>query len=157
MLEYRITKYNPVIRSKGGQYTEWTSFSEVGAIFDGSVLTLSAYKEVEAAYIAVATAFLREAEVGSVTIRGLERRRHEDLPYSEGETIKLKDVGAIMTKVLREELWCRLESERGFIHFGWDYYMYVGVSSACPMAQHLATEFGLFVEEMQSPYHPDDE
>lgn len=64
MFEYRITKCDPAIRSEGGKYTEWTSFSEVGATFDGKVLTQSAYEEVEAAYIAVATAFLREADAG---------------------------------------------------------------------------------------------
>jgi len=75
MFEYRIAKYDPAIRSEGGKYTEWTSFSDVGATFDGKVLTPSAYEEVEAAYIAVATAFLREADAGSVSIRGLEHRK----------------------------------------------------------------------------------
>lgn len=64
MFEYRIANCDPAIRSEGGKYTEWTSFSDVGATFDGKVLTQSAFEEVEAAYIAVATAFLREADAG---------------------------------------------------------------------------------------------
>ena len=67
------------------------------------------------------------------------------------------DWHARMAQVLREELWCRLEGDRGFVHFGFDYYMYVGVASACPEAQRLAAQLGLFVEEMRSPYHPEDE
>jgi hypothetical protein len=62
-----------------------------------------------------------------------------------------------MTRVLREDLWCRLDGEGAFVHFGWDYDMYVGVASACPEAQRLATKVGLFVEEMRSRYHADGE
>jgi hypothetical protein len=157
MLEYRVTKYDPAIRRNGGKYTEWTSVSDIGTAFDGTVLTQTAYEEVEAAYIAVATAFLREAGVSSVSIRGLEHRKDEEPPYSEGDSIAPTDAGAIMAKVLREDFWCRLEGEGAFVHFGWDYYMYVGVASACPEARRLAAKVGLFVEEMRSPYHPDGE
>jgi hypothetical protein len=157
MFEYRVTKYNPAIRRNGGRYTEWTSFGEVGATFDGTVLTQTAYETVESAYIAVATAFLREAEVYSVSIRGLEYRKGGECPYMEGDALSLTDVETIMTKVLREELWCRLEGDSAFIHFGWDYYMYVGVASVCPKAELLARKVGLFVEEVLSPHHPDDE
>lgn len=157
MFEYRVTKYNPAIRRDGGRYTEWTSFGDVGATFDGTVLTQTAYEKVESAYIAVATAFLREAEAYSLSICGLEYRKDGGGSYMEGDSLSLKDVEAIMTKVLRDELWCRLEGDRGFIHFGWDYYMYVGVASVCPKAEGLATKVGLFVEEMLSPHHPDDE
>lgn len=45
----------------------------------------------------------------------------------------------------------------GFVHFGYDYYMYVGVETPCPQAQRLAAQLGLFVEEMRSPYHPESE
>ena len=157
MFEYRVTKYNPAVRSEGGRYTEWTSISDIGATFDGQVLTQSAYEEVEAAYIGVATAFLREAEAGSVSIRGLEDRKDKGASYAEGDALAPMDARAIMAQVLREELWCRLEGDRGFVHFGFDYYMYVGVASACPEAQRLAAQLGLFVEEMRSPYHPEDE
>ncbi|MGJ7535971.1 MULTISPECIES: hypothetical protein [unclassified Variovorax] len=157
MFEYRVTKYDPAVRLNGGTYNEWTSFGDVGATFDGTVLTRATYEKVEAAYISVATAFLREANVGSLVVRGLEYRKKGKPPYAEGGCFTVMDVEAIMAKVLREELWCRLEGDRGFIHFGWDYYMYIGVAPACPEAQELATKVGLFVEEMRSPYHPDVE
>lgn len=146
-----------VIRREGRKYTEWTAFSDVGAAFDGKVLTQSAYEEVEAAYIAVAIAFLREAEADSVSIRGLEHRKDREPPYTEGNALAPMDVGAVMAKVLWEELWCRLEGDGAFVHFGWDYSMYVVVASVCPESQRLAAKFGLFVEEMRSPYHLDDE
>lgn len=155
MFEYRVTKYDPAIRLSGETYDEWTSYGDVGATFNGIVLNRTTYEKVEAAYISVATAFLREADVGCLTVRGLEYQKGAKPPYAEGACVE--DVAAIMTKVLREELWCRLEGHRGFIHFGWDYYMYIGVASACPEAQEWATKVGLFIEEMRSPYHPDVE
>jgi len=154
MFEYRVTKYDPAVRLRGGTYDEWTSFSDVGATFNGTVLTQAIYEKVEAAYISVAKVFLQEANVCSLAVRGLEYRKKGKPPYAEGGCIRVIDIEAIMTKVFREELWCRLESDRGFIHLGWDYYMYIGVASACPESQELATKVGLFVEEMRSPYHP---
>lgn len=157
MFEYRVTKYNPDVRSEGRQYSEWTSISDIGATFDGQVLTQSAYEEVEAAYISVATAFLREAEAGSISIRGLEDRKDNAVAYAEGGRFAPMEARAIMAQVLREELWCRLEGDKGFVHFGYDYYMYVGVEKPCPEAQRLAAQLGLFVEEMRSPHHPENE
>ena len=54
--------------------------------------------------------------------------------------------------MLREELWCRLESVDGFVHIGWDYYMYIGVPHPCPEAELLAEGLGLYPERIVSPY-----
>jgi hypothetical protein len=54
---------------------------------------------------------------------------------------------------LREEFCCRLQNAAGFVHFGWDYYMYIGVPHPCPTAEALALNLGLFVEELDSPYN----
>jgi hypothetical protein len=53
---------------------------------------------------------------------------------------------------LREEFWCRLETEDRFLHFGYDYYMYVGVKTTCSASITFAREVGLFVEQFDSPY-----
>jgi hypothetical protein len=68
--------------------------------------------------------------------------------------LSLVQVGDVIPQVLREEFWCRLEGVEGFIHIGWDYYMYVGVPIPCPAAQMRAAALGLYVEEFASPYHP---
>lgn len=58
---------------------------------------------------------------------------------------------------LRETLWCKLEDAAGrFLHFGWDYYTYVGVPTPCPKACALASRRGLFVEPFKSPYRGDE-
>jgi hypothetical protein len=46
----------------------------------------------------------------------------------------------------------RLEAAGGFVHVGWDCYMYVGVRRPCPSAEAEAHRFGLFVEPFLSPY-----
>jgi hypothetical protein len=57
-----------------------------------------------------------------------------------------------MRRVLREEFWCRLEGPEAFVHFGYDYYLYVGVPRACPEAEQATRRAGLFVESFRSPY-----
>jgi hypothetical protein len=154
VLEYRITKYDPAARLEGRPRTEWTAFSDIGRTFGAGPLTQAAYEAVEAAYVAAAVSFMREAGVSCLAVRGLEGGAQAPLPCREGETLALDQAARLMAGVLRELCWCRLESPLGFVHFGWDYYMYVGVASPCPDAARRAAEAGLFVEEMRSPHHP---
>ncbi|MGL5875913.1 MAG: hypothetical protein ACRC2R_26735 [Xenococcaceae cyanobacterium] len=149
MYQYRVTKYNPVFRDEKGRYThqEWTSFGEVGEI-----VPVKEYIRVEAAYIEAALDFLREAAVVELQIRGLENSKKLPTLLVEGKQLSLKELASTFRKVLRNEIWCRFEGESTFVHFGWDYYMYVGVSKDCPKARACAEKLGLFVEEFQSPY-----
>jgi hypothetical protein len=149
MYQYRVTKYNPIFRDEKGRYTreEWTSFGEVGEI-----VPVEEYIRVEAAYIEAALDFLREADVVELQICGLENSKKLTTLLVEGKQLSLKELAPTFRKVLRNEIWCRFESESTFVHFGWDYYMYVGVSKDCPEARVFAEKLGLFVEEFQSPY-----
>lgn len=58
-----------------------------------------------------------------------------------------------MRRLLREEFWCRLEADEGFVHVGYDFNLYVGVALPCPAAEDLAHGLGLFVEPFTSPYN----
>lgn len=158
MNEYRITKYNPVFRDEMGAYTknEWILAKQIGESFDGVVLTHDEYKRVEQAYIIAALAFLNEGGVTSLRVEGLENTRGWQLSFAEGSVLILEQVGDIIGRLLREEIWCRLQGVGGFVHVGWDYYMFVGVPRACPAAEAQAVKLGLFVEEFPSPYHEED-
>ncbi len=158
MHEYRITKYNPAFRDSTGAYSkdEWTSFADIGRPFASGIFTREEYEFVEDAYVHVALAFLREAGLRSLRVEGLENHKGTQLSFSEGSLLTLGEVGNVIRRVLREECWCRLQSASGFVHVGWDYYMYVGVLNPCPAARRQAAETGLFVEEFVSPCHPDD-
>ena len=154
MYEYRVTKYNPAFRTPEGTYTreEWISVRDVGGLFAGIVLTREDYERVESAYVASALSFLREAGLSSLTVRGLENHQKQPLTFGEGSTLPLEQVGDAIRLVLREEYWCRFEGADGFVHIGWDYYMYVGVPHPCPTARAEAAKLGLHVEEFRSPY-----
>jgi hypothetical protein len=154
LFEFRVTKYDPAYRDRHGAYTrdEWTSVSDIGQAFGGSVLTEAEYRRVEDAYATAAVAFLREAGVPSLAVAGLENHEAVPLPFAEGSALDLAEIDGVVRGVLREEFWCRLEGEGAFVHIGWDYYMYVGVPQECAGAVILARRFGLFVEPFRSPY-----
>ena len=119
MFEFRVTKYDPAYRDSSGVYrrSEWTSISDVGRSFTGMILTAEEYRRVEDAYVVTAMAFLEEAGVLSLVVSGLESRGGARPSVANGSVLNLAAAGAVVRHVLREELWCRLEAEGGFIHF----------------------------------------
>lgn len=155
MKEYRVTKYNPRLRDPQGAFVgdDWTSVSQVGQSFGGIALTEQEYRRVEQAYVEVALAFLNECGVVALRVKGLENPRREPLTLDEGILLSAEQLPDVMGRILREQFWCRLEAEIAFVHFGWDYYMYVGVPHRCVAAERKATALGLYVEEFVSPYH----
>jgi hypothetical protein len=154
MLQYRISKYDPSFRDAEGRYTrdEWIMAGQIGESFDGVVLTREEYQRVENAYVTVALGFLRESGVASLTVKGLENARARPIAFGEGSVLGLEPLAEVIRRLLREDFWCRLEGHDGFLHFGWDYYMHVGVPCPCPNSQQLANRLRLFVEELRSPY-----
>ena len=155
MNEYRVTKYDPVLRGPSGAFTgdEWTSVTQIGQSFRNVVLTEQEYKRIEDAYINAALAFLNEGGVTALKVERLENARRQRLTFSEGDVLPVEQLPDVMGRILREQFWCRLEAENGFVHFGWDYYMYIGVPHRCIAAERKATDLGLYVEEFVSPYH----
>jgi hypothetical protein len=155
MNEYRVTKYSPDLRDSSGRYLgdDWTSVTQIGQSFGGVVLTEQEYKRVEHAFISVALAFLSEGGLAPLRVEGLENARRKPLTFREGTVLSTEQLRDVIGRILREGVWCRLQSYEGFLHFGRDYYMYVGVPHRCISAERKASELGLYVEEFVSPYH----
>lgn len=154
LFEYRVTKYDPMFRDPVRGYTrnDWISVRDVGCIFDGQILTRAEYQRIEEAYCDSAIDFLSESGLSGLTVWGLWNGRNWSLPFRDGSFLRLDELRSVIGALLREEYGCRLEGATGFIHIGWDYYMYVGVPSQCPNAQVVAQSRGLFVETFDSPY-----
>jgi hypothetical protein len=154
MLEFRVTKYDPGLRALDGAYLrdDWTSVSDIGGTFDGVKLTDTEYKRVEDAYVESALAYLRESGVSFLVVRGLENHLEAEVTFGNGTRLSLEQIADTLPRMLREEFWCKLEGSDSFIHVGYDYYMYLGVPSACPTAEGVAANLGLFVESFRSPY-----
>ena len=159
MIEYRVTKYDPAKRDARGAYlcAEWTSFKDIGRAIGGAVLTAEEYRRVEQAYVDSALAFVAEGKLSSLIVEGLENPEKRPVKVQDGSVCSAEEIGELIRQLLREEYWCRLEAQSGFIHFGWDYYMYIGVPHRCVEAERLSRRMGLYPEEFASPYKRDDE
>jgi len=154
MTQYRITKYNPALRDEKGAYPrdEWTCFSEIGKTFKGKFFTKKDYLKVEAAYIDAALKLIEADGASGLRACDIEELIKGTRKPDEQEMLPLPGLRSVCQAVLRNRYWCRLEDEGRFIHFGWDYYLYVGVKTPCEMAVSKARECGLFVELFDSPY-----
>jgi hypothetical protein len=168
MYGWRVTKFNPAFRDESGAYLrdEWTSLSDVGKSFEGVELTFEQYHRIEDAYVSTALSFVSEAGLDALTATYLEKHRvaearAEDLRgidfdpkvVRRGMTLSGGALGDVCRLVLREVLWCKLESKDGFyLHFGYDYYMYIGSPVPSEKSIVYGRQQGLFVEEMESPY-----
>jgi hypothetical protein len=155
--QYRITKYDPSLRDSSGAFmgNEWTSYSDVGRIFDGVPLPEFEYLNVEAAYLFSVEAFLREAKIATLQLRGLENNRGSLLPqFIQSQAIlTIPQCVEFARFALREIAWGKLVSPgRAYVHFGYDYYMFLGLPSKCPNAISATQGRGLFVESCRSPY-----
>lgn len=157
MHQYRICKYDPQFRV-GGAYVrpEWTSIADVGNEFDGRIFTMSDYERAEQRHIAFLCALTAREDAYPLTLEALEVHCDHS-PWHEGQQITPNELPAIVRDLLREECWCRLTAPGFFIHFGYEYYMYVGCTHTTEAIAALASTHGLFAETMTSPYHPEPE
>ena len=159
MHQFRVTKYDPAFRDAAGAYTQhdWTSFSDIGRLFGGVTLSDVEYLRVESAYIETAMKFFREDNAPALRVVGIENSIRSGNAPTEGLLLSVEDLANVCRSVLRDEFWCRFEAGGRFLHFGYDYYMYVGVKNDCASAIRAAQEMGLFVERFASPYSQADQ
>lgn len=155
--QYRVTKYDPGLRGIGGAFArdEWTSYSDVGRTYNGVALSASEYLRVENAYLLSVEEFLSEAGVETLQLRALENKAGSALPTFVRPLAQLTIPQCVEFAriVLREIAWGKLASPaRAYVHFGWDFYMYIGLPKKCPNAIVAAQSRGLFVENFRSPY-----
>ena len=153
MHEFRITKYDPSKRNDSGHYldkNEWTEFSDVG-----KSVTIEDYEKIESAYIKSAVEMIKGGGITSLEVVGLENH-FKKCKLKENMNISVLSLEPVLRSLLRGDCWFRLESSHAFIHIGYDYYMYVGVSKVDQTALKDAESRGLYVEKFISPYHPEN-
>jgi len=165
MFYWRITKYNPKDRNSDGYYLkdEWTSYSDINKVYNHSLFTLEEYLKTEAAYINAIMLFADCLQVNHFRIVNLEKRmlQGQESQYpieiialyasiKEGDLIKKETIPLIAQLILREDLWCKLESKQMSVHFGYDYYLYIGSKQPCGNTIKEIEQSGLFVESIES-------
>lgn len=160
MYAWRVTKYNPANRDANGRYLddeEWTCFSEVG-----TKLGLEEYLGIEEKYLRAILIFMDEIGMDGVYVTALEYWPDEDESQNvqaflskirNGTYITVQEVRELARLILRNVVWCKLEfKNQFFVHFGYDYYMYIGARKGCVKAVEAVTQSGLFVERIDSPH-----
>jgi hypothetical protein len=154
--QYRVTKFDPANRNEAGNYTadEWYLHCQIGDTFDGVLLTEDEYLRVEDAYIATALRFHSDAGQPDIFAISVEDNRKLGAP-AEGSLITSNQLPALCRAMLRGDYWCRIEGRDFFIHFGYDFYMYIGACAATEHTLDFARSEGLFPEPFASPYHPE--
>ncbi len=156
--KYRITKYNPKYRDENGRFLQddWTSISDIGKSFNGIMLIETEYMRIENAYVNSVKSFLRESKIVEMEISGLEIRNYRQPGFEDlanGKVYPLDMLDSLFRAALRERLWCKFKwQNKAYVHFGYDYYMFVGVNRFCPHSIAFAQEQGLFVEPFRSPH-----
>lgn len=157
MHQYRICKYDPLFRINGA-YTrdEWTSISDVGSVYDGHEFTMAEYEQAEQQHIDFLVNLAERDDAFPLTIRDFDSQGTK-CQWCNGMEIHRDQLPALLRDVLRERCWCCLGSAEFFIHFGYEYYLYVGCSFTDEAITALAHEHALYAEAMVSPYHPDEE
>jgi len=153
--EYRVTKYDPKLRNALGHYqpVEWTFFAQVGKRVGGRVLTMAQYLRTEAKYLQVLEAMLREADIHELEARGFRAKPPRPGRGRARKTVTVSQAIGLARLALRERLDGMLVVPwRACVHFGWDYYLYVGLSRPTPEALGVARSLGLFVERCPSPH-----
>ena len=70
-----------------------------------------------------------------------------------GKAVTVQEVRELAKLTFKNAIWCKLGYKKQFfVHFGYDYYMYIGASEECTKAKEVVKETGLFIEDFKSPY-----
>ena len=151
MNEYRITKYNPENRTNG-IYTvhEWTSIHDVGKTFHDGTFSFSENKKVEKAYVDCCIELIQTANILELSVCCPEC--YDDKVCLPPQLSEESDIRRVVMCCLQERCWAKLESECFYIHFGYDYHMYVGTDIPYLMAEKIARRYNLYCEVFSSPY-----
>lgn len=174
MFCYRITKYNPEYRDSSGAYKkdEWTSYSDIGSTIENEALSAEEYLNIENAYVEAISLIMDEVGINSLAITALEKHNapqkndvlFDPILLKTYQSLKINQslnktvVLEVARLALRDYMWCKLESENMFVHFGYDYYMYIGSQKKPNSILPSVEALGLFVEQIdESPYSYRDE
>ncbi|WHY94597.1 hypothetical protein QNK12_14495 [Neobacillus cucumis] len=161
LYSWRVTKYNPLHRDVNGSYKnqdEWTSYSEIG-----SKVSEEEYLKTEENYIIAIFSFMNEMNLDKMYLNALELNFDEVEKQNApefmskmwlGKGVSKQEIKELVKLTLREAIWCKLSYKKEFfVHFGYDYYMYIGAINDCPKARVKVEMSELFVEESNSPYN----
>jgi hypothetical protein len=167
---WRICKYDRSARDNAGRHLrdEWIGAAQIGEAFAGKILTRDEYLRVEQLYVAAVVHLWKASGSPSLQIQALEPSSSgfglppqlddlRDVGFKEwspinGEALPPTFLESMVRWCLRELGWCQLHAYEFYVHWGYDYYVYVGTRDGADAARKAIESTGLFVEPCESPY-----
>lgn len=144
-----LCKYDEARRR--GDIDDWTDHSDIGACFDGRILTAEEYQRTEDRYIAAVDILARAAGASHFTLRNVFL--HSPPPAWLGEVYEGRIVDKTSAlRMLRGHMSgdtpaARFESEKMCMTMGFDFYMHVQIPERALASLDEIEDMGLFVLE----------
>lgn len=155
MYKWKITKYNAKKRDEYGRYIpyEWTGYSDIGKHFENGILTLEEYTKYENLYVMAIMKLMEGSNISWLKISNLEDYNNSS-GLKNGDELDIFKLKYTIKRILKEEFWCKLKHKDLFyVHFGYDYYMYIGTKFQCRKEIDMIKKSGLYIEKCNSPYY----
>lgn len=158
MQHLRFSKYDIKYRDENGYYLrdDWTSISHIGDIKEGELLTREEYERVEKNYLNTLHDIAQTVGVTHFHINGIELNGFDtdqlDFPLINGTSINLNQCLTLSQKILRNEIWCKIESEKLNIYFGYEYYIYISFEGDLDTVKAIIKKYDLFWEIQERGY-----
>lgn len=143
-----LIKYDPNRAASHYDDGTWTAFSDVGATFNGVVLTRAAYESVEQAHLDAIEVMAHES--GAETF---VRNLNHDVAVPLDMPTTLERIRGALRDDNDDWLW-RTPDNSMYIVVGCDYHLYIGSHRTCTDGVRLAIGSGLHprTDEGPSPY-----
>lgn len=173
MKKYRISKYSPIYRDERGRYLkdDWTSYADIGKKFNGNQLTLEEYINVERNYQKIVKRICEECEATTLVVKELERGfsveeiknilikkeielSEEDIRFitdiKNGYLVSLDNLRKIVSFILKDCFWCKLEcpTSKVTIEFGYDLYVYITCNEISKQTIQWVEKVGMYIESI---------
>ncbi len=143
---YRVSKYNPIYRDANGVYhrEEWTSYSDIGKIFNGEMFDIEQYCVVEQRYLSFVKDVLNIINPDTITVIKLEN--YSQTIWKNLLTISKNEFEFLVQDCLREKCWCEIVADFFVLSFGYEFYLYIQTALSENSINEIAALNHLFVE-----------
>lgn len=89
------------------------------------------------------------AQIHNLDIESTEYAEEDGFPQNLSD---MNDIRGAIVACLREQCWFKLTAKDFFIHFGYDYHLYVGSALPTENVERISSKHGLYCELLLSPY-----
>ncbi len=172
---HSVVKYKPEYYNEKGHYIrdEWGCMGDVGRIYDGHLVILDEYLEVEQKYVDAVIRIMDLTNCKYLTVSHLgdtirstkysiqKMLNHENRFYYydkllynsymelvEGKRIYVKDIDKVVRLNLREYTYTALTNLKNEleIHFGGEFYMYFNTKMSIDILREEIRKIGLYLD-----------